>query len=374
MYEDIRSLAKDIKSNWKFVAERFQYAKSKFFYSEEFISLLLFKRSYKKLPKTEFINYNLAFSYYPQSKKQLTIARKSKPKSITIPYCELVNFIKEPNAKIAVQAGMGQYNLPAEITNLTNTVFEKFLADRPNTTNGKVLRLADFSQVGAGTYSAKLQTANYFDSVRSNLTLDHYLDGDFFTTLRLKELGKDNALPELNRSALANHIGVSTVLGFQSKGSWYFHMLPRAEKLGVFTGMLASVGGVAIPPKETPVDLAEYLASELKRELQEETGLNVAQLEQQNSLVTVPLVLLRELSRGGKPQMMFLTVLGEMDDKEFEKAFSNAEWKSEFKSDAFSNVKSLNDVVSPEFSTNLLYALQYIKMRQKLPTDPLVLE
>ena len=64
MYEDFRKIFDDIRNNWSAVSERFQFASSKYFYRESFIGLLLFNRTFSNLPKTGFIDYNLAFQYY----------------------------------------------------------------------------------------------------------------------------------------------------------------------------------------------------------------------------------------------------------------------------------------------------------------------
>jgi hypothetical protein len=373
MYDDIRRLIDDISKNWKYVAERFQYAKSKYFYREDFISLLLFNRTYKNLPKTTFINYQLAFRYYSQKRVSTLLKFRNKEKKLDVPYAELVNFIKNPHSTIEVHEPITEFELPQDIIARTEPALNRFLTERPNTTNGPALRLADFSKLTANRYVAKLNSSRYYNEIRTNATLDHHLKGDFFQTLRLEDLDKEAELPSFNQSKMANHIGVSTVITFQSSGYWYFHMLPRQANLGIFTNMLSSVSGLAEPPHNTITDLVDYASSEMKRELAEETGLDVAGLENDSKCQVIPLALTREFTRGGNPQFFFLTVLSEMSQKEFDKVFKTAAWKSEFRSDAFSNIKSIGDIVSPEFSTNLLYAMQYIQMRQKLPTDPLIL-
>ncbi len=108
MYQDIRQILTDVKENWHAVADRFQFAASKYFYNESFMSLLIFSRQFDKLPKTSFINYNLAFSYYHDNRRKIILERDGEQKEIEIPYSDIVNFIDFPDAKIRAQPTINQ--------------------------------------------------------------------------------------------------------------------------------------------------------------------------------------------------------------------------------------------------------------------------
>lgn len=373
MYSDIRQFIEDIKNNWQAVSERFQFASSKFFYRESFVSLVLFNKSYQNLPKDGFINYAAAFLHYAKNHQKWTLVKDGEEREIDVPYQDLVNFIDEPEAKIIIDGPIEEFVLDEQVRNDTDQAFEEFIQERPRTTNGPLLRLADLSKNDQNNYVAKLQRAGYFDSVRTNISLDHQLDSDTFRSMRIDELDDEGNLIPIGKSKMANGIGVSSVLAFQSQGVWYFHMQPRTSKLGVFTNMLSSVGGVAEPPAEPTTDLVEYLTKEIKRELQEETGLDIEEIQHHSRFNIVPLALTRELTRGGKPEFFFLTVMGELDEKEFSQVFRNAKWKGEFKTDFFSNISSFDDVLSPGFATNLMYALRYMQTRQKIQDSRLIL-
>jgi hypothetical protein len=366
VYQDIRQILTDVKENWHAVADRFQFAASKYFYNESFMSLLIFSRQFDKLPKTSFINYNLAFSYYHDNRRKIILERDGEQKEIEIPYSDIVNFIDFPDAKIRAQPTINQYTAPEDIRFDSQEAFDEFIAERPKTFDGKTLRVADLIKNNDNDYEVRLEQASYFDEVRTNLSLDHQLDSDSFQTMRVRDLGDDNNLIDFHNSRLVNTIGVSSVIAFQSSGIWYFHMQPRQKNLGVFSNMLSSVGGNVEPSNEPITDLTKYVTKELKREMLEETGLDLNELNEVSRLDIVPLAFTRELTRGGKPQYFFLTVLGELSEKEFSKVFKNATWKSEFKTDWLSNVKSFDDVLSPELTANLLYAWDYIQERHKL--------
>lgn len=335
--------------------------------------MLLFNRTYQNLPKTKFIDYNLAFRYYAGDRKSLKLKSGDQEKTIELPYAEIINFIDEPGAKIHVEGPIGQYQQPEEIVGVTQGAFRAFLDERPNTTNGQVLRVADFQKKG-GDYSVRLESSGYFDEVHTSLTLDYPLDSDLFETMRIKDLTSAGNLPAFNKSVLVNHLGVFSAVALYSDGNWYFHMMPRKKNLGVFGGMLSSVSGVVEPPRQGSItELTTFITEELKREMAEETGLDPAELERTGRYTTVPLAFTRELSRGGKPQFFYLTVLHDITEKEFARAFKKTKRQSEFRSDAFSNITALDDVVSPEFSTCLLYSLMYMQKRRKLPTDTIFL-
>jgi hypothetical protein len=373
MYGDIRRFIIDLFKGYRIVADRYQYAKSKFFYSQEFISALLFNRTHLKLPNTRFIDYRLAFKYYPDDRKKVTLLRDGVTKEVEVGYQELINFIDQPNATIKVKGELTPYHQPREIIAASKEAFAAFMHDRPQTTNGPCLRLNTLDLHKDGTYSATLQTSSYFADVRGELTLDFPIDGNPFDTMRIRDVGDDGNLRPLNDSIMGNDIGVFTVVAFCSEGEWYFHMLPRQNKLGVFNGMLSSVSGGMEPPKEQIDELVAYATSEIKREFHEETGLNAFELERQGRCQVVPLAFTRELSRGGKPQFFYLTMLNDISEKEFAVGFKGAQWKHEFRSDFVSNITALDDVFSPEFSTALFYAYEYLQKKRKIPGDTLIL-
>jgi 8-oxo-dGTP pyrophosphatase MutT (NUDIX family) len=373
MYGDIRQFLADIFKGARAVTGRYQYAKSKFFYRQDFISALLFNRTHLKLPNSGFIDYRLPFQYYSADRKKITMRRDGETKEIEIGYKELINFIDNPKAKIMVKGELTPYHQPNEMIGASKDAFAAFMHERPNITNGPTLRLKTFDAHKDSTYVATLQSSSYFVDVRGELSLDYPIDGNPFDTMRIRDVGDDGNLRPLNDSIFGNDIGVFTVVAFFAKGEWYFHMLPRQNNLGVFNGMLSSVGGAVEPPKEQIDELVTYATAEIKREFHEETGLDAVALEKEGRCQVIPLAFTRELSRGGKPQFFYLTLLQDITEKEFARGFKGAEWKNEFRSDFLSNVTALDDVFSPEFSTALFYAYEYLQKQRKIPGDTLIL-
>ena len=79
----------------------------------------------------------------------------------------------------------------------------------------------------------------------------------------------------------------------------------------------------------------------------------------------VPLMFVRELIRGGKPQFFFLIVTPEISESQlmpfFKKSYNGTE---EFRSAIDSRM--FNYSLSPETQTNLIYALRYIQRNHHL--------
>lgn len=376
MYGDFRKLFTDIKDNWKGIRQRIQYSNSKFFYKEEFISQLIFNRSFDNLPKDEFIDYSLAFKYYEANQKIILISRGGEGKKINIPYFELVNFIENPEYTLMTKGAIEDFKLDNQVMSETEVAFNSFISARPQTRNNKVLRVNALNILGTNVLEIELSKATYFDLIRTNLTLDFPMKSDNLSTLRVADLGDSNNLKPFNESILANSIGVSTVLTYHSKGDYYFYMKPRKGKLGVFNNMLGSISGVVEPPNDifdVQDGLLPHIKKEILRELAEETGLSIENISKNPSFDIVPLSFTRELTRGGKPQFFFLVVIQEISEKEFNKIFENSVGNEEFKNDWITNITSFDDCISPEFTTNLIYAKQYIQKKRKLLIEPVQL-
>lgn len=374
MYNDVKELLNDLNNNWPLIKSRIQFATVKYFYSESFISELLFNRNFENLPKTEFINYANAFTYYKSDRKKISIKYGEYIKEIELPYKELVNYIENPESKIDVVYSNKIYQLDINLLDETDLAFNAFINERPNTTDGNILGVKGFERLDSNLYKIKLVKSSYHNLVRTNITLDFPLKSNNFKSLRTNDLDEKNNLKSFGDSALINSIGVSTVLTYHHKGSFYFYMKPRKGKLGVFNNMLGSVSGVVEPPENSLTELTSYVSNEVMRELHEETGLSITEIKKNPQFQIIPLAFTRELTRGGKPQFFFMVIINKISEKNFKKIFKDSQGKEEFKDDWFNNIKSYDDFISPEFCTNLIYAYQYIRTVQKKDIEILELD
>ena len=375
MYDQIKEFIKDIKENWSEIKRRTQFSRSRYFYNRELISKLVFNRSFLNLPKNNFINYSLAFRYYSKERTKYTLVYKDAEKEVELPYSEIINFVKNPDAVITFEFTSELHKLSDVVINETSNALNQFLEEKPNTNNGKVLRIFEMVTNGKNLL-LKLQNSNYFNLVRTNLTLDYPLNSDGLRTLRIDDLTENNSMNSFDKSLLTNSIGVSSVLMFKNKGEFHFYMKPRKGDLGVFGNMLGSVSGVVngMPEAVKSNNLLDYIKTELLRELSEETGINRTIIERDLKFKIIPLAFTRELLRGGKPQFFYLIVMENIDEKEFHELFKVSEGKDEFKTDWLTNIKSYDDFISPELTTNFVYAFQYIQHKEKIKTDKIILK
>ena len=240
-------------------------------------------------------------------------------------------------------------------------------------TDNPILRLSSFTRHDNTRYDCKLERSTYYYQARTNLTIDYILDGEMTKTLRIIDLASDNNLRPLEDSILVNSIGVSAVVFFRKQGDLYFFMKYRKGTEGIFGNMFGTTSGVVTLPKGQPVtSLVDYVYNEMRREFYRETGFD----EDRDDLPIKDMKLLsftRELMRGGKPQFFFLIEIDEINETQFRRKFRpSAEGLLEFHDNLYHNNK-YSAVLSPEFATNIIYALQFFQNQEKLKTDPVIL-
>ena len=132
---------------------------------------------------------------------------------------------------------------------------------------------------------------------------------------------------------------------------------------GVFYNSLGSISGVVEPPENDVFDvdtLEEYIKRELLREFHEENPA-AKFFFKENDIEIKPLAFVRELTRGGKPQFMFVIKTPYIDDSIMAKHFNKS---LEFDDSMISRLKLYD--LSPETYVNYLYALSYIQKDEYL--------
>ena len=289
---------------------------------------------------------------------------------------EIIDYIAHPDTRTVIKGGKieSRFDLGERYMALTQPNFDEFLRERPKTTNGPALRLKSLTATGDRTYECVLQRAGYHDQVRTNLTLD--LPIGLGMSMRTEDLSASKQLRPLEESVLANTIGVSAIWVTpcrkgDKKSRHQVFLRPRRKQTGVYYDMLGTVSGVVEVPDDdtfTCETLEEYASSEIIREFYQETGykqyLDSKSLPE-TVVQVVPLMFVRELIRGGKPQFFFLIVTPEISESELTPFFNNSyNGTEEFRSNI--DARMINYRLSPETKTNLIYALRYIQRFQHL--------
>jgi len=362
-----------LRGAWPKVQKRFQFYLSQYFYRDTLVKAFLFERDFSDLPKTEFIDYRCYLDYYASDIKPVTLRMGSTDKTLKLPYREEINFIESPSAQINVVGSITDYNMPQALRELTENNLRAYLRVQPQSWDNPILRVSSFVRQDSTHYECSLERSTYYYQARTNLTIDCPLEGEAAKTLRTLDLGPSNSLRSLEDSILVNSIGVSAVVFFRKSGDIYFFMKYRRGTEGVFGHMFGTTSGVVTLPKGQPVrSLVDYVYTEMRREFYRETGFD----EDRDRLPIRNMVLLsfaRELMRGGKPQFFFVIEIDEIDERQFKTKFrTSAEGLQEFHDDLYHNNK-YSAVLSPEFATNLIYALQFFQSEKRLSADPVLL-
>src|SRR5258708_10342922 len=155
-----------------------------------------------------------------------------------------------------------------------------------------------------GTLDLRVQRATYHDQARSNLVLDFdQEDPGRYASLRSQlQVQYDHGLPDLNDRRLANTLGVAALLFYKSEGEWVPYIVRRVKRVAVFPGgWHCTASGVAKWPVHSPLATLEIFATRhMLLEIDEEVGLS-----RQDLIELRPLAFCREMSRGGKPQLIY---------------------------------------------------------------------
>lgn len=346
-----------------------KFAFSRYFVEESLIKAFLEKTELNNIGSTNFINYDNWHHYYANEARKISCVRGQSEVDIVLPYQEVVDFVTNPSTLISIQPDIGSYESSDELRQLTQEAFKKYIEEKPKTTDGPIVRLSRLNN-SEGDFYATLERSSYFEQVRTNLSLDYIMRGG--STLRAKDFGNSNQLPEFDKSLMVNSIGVSGVVYFSRGTRKYFLMKLRKGTEGVFELMFGTTSGVLELSVSQPNNLVELASKEMLREFCEETGVSK---EDAMSVVSVtPLAFTRELMRGGKPQFFFLLEIPEDLEKKFKESFrSSQDGLNEFHDSVLNKASSYHHALSPEFAANLYYAYRYFNLQNKLPIEPVMI-
>lgn len=164
----------------------------------------------------------------------------------------------------------------------------------------------------------EIEKVHYFDQVATNLSLDYTLNEKIADTIGAKTLRKwdleesktkNGLLPSFINSKLANTIGVAlAIIAKNKKGESVILIRQRTKNVAVNAKMNVlpfsfslnmETKGLVIGKKNSIFDL---IKSDFRHEQAEELGLEPSHL---NFEKVTPLLLCRELCRGGKPEFFF---------------------------------------------------------------------
>ncbi len=147
-----------------------------------------------------------------------------------------------------------------------------------------------------------ISKATYFEYLGTNYSMDLKLKG-WSKSLR-ESFHKAGALRPLSESLFANHIGIG-VLVFTSD-NFLILQLRDVKNVSIYGGEVAPSVSGASEFKDFSLTRQSYLINFIKREAEEELGIDVYCFEKDSIRL---LGIVRELNRGGKPEMFFMARL-----------------------------------------------------------------
>ncbi len=359
---------------------RLAYAKHSFFYPQSMIKKILAQNITKPLQDSKFIDYSLALrNHYYGKPKQFRVRASNQEIDKDIPYHEIIDYVNGSNEpRILIKSSnVPVYNMSEELVEKTESNLEEFLLDKPQTYNGRLLRMQSLYKTDTNDYECTLQDIEYFYEVRSCLTIDLPISDESDDTMRTEDLTNDRTLKDFSQSMLANAIGVSAIWytprNSKNKGDRkQFFLKVRNERTAVFYDLLGTVSGNVEPPVNNKFEkikyLEEYATQQILQEFYKETGYGNYKKDKNIADDDIKVKLLsftREFARGGKPQFFFIIKTPYISDADmktyFNKSFNGRE---EFNNSFISNLSMYG--LSSETEANYLYALAYLQKNRHL--------
>ena len=385
---------------------------NKFFYEFNQVNEKVEQYDLSHLENSKYLNDKVLKEYYKDAYTPITIKDTNKNiKTLLLPYQEIVNFIKVPQTTITISnpQAVKEFNLREDIQEATGGIEKAFIKEGRASHNDPHPRIASFTQTGENKYSCIIEKATYYQQVRTNLSLDYAIKiagRDWPTNMRTIDHQNPSNLTDLDKSCLSNVVGVSAIWMMGDLGQEKVFLLSRRKKVGVFESKLGIPSGNVEMPKDSRFasdSLIEFLSLDIAREFAEETGLcgkNIdrnkfpapallnysvkewfknlgpllsewfrkgrkfewsefyknhpaAPLEIENMEI-IPLAFVRELMRGGKPQMFFLIRTPKVSLWKIRRSFRKSTGSKEFNSKFITSA-----TLSSETLCNYLYAQKW---------------
>lgn len=204
------------------------------------------------------------------------------------------------DVRILVDEQSSVYEFPSIIKGKAKTL-EKFHKENKK---GKVLYNSSTTRLNKveivdGGLNIYISKATYFAYLGTNYSMDVKPKG-WSKSLR-ESFHKEGALKPLSESLFANHIGIG-VLVFTSD-NFLILQQRNVQKVSIYGGELAPSVSGASEFKDFSFSGESYLMNFIKREAEEELGIDIYDFDRSSIRL---LGIVRELNRGGKPEMFFM--------------------------------------------------------------------
>lgn len=279
--------------------------------------IILLSRIWKSLfgEKNPFINYDTDWnrSYYNDESINWL---KTDDDKISAPFEVLYDYDKCPVRDWGSYRYKGEFSLTPSLALVKKEMLDIFSkSDKIYKNNSNCPRVSDVVITRNGPL-IDIQKATYYDQVATNLSLDYKHKTEIKEILGTEKVRdwdvlqsgvKKGKLPPFSLSRLANTIGVAAgIITVNKTGKEVVILRKRTKSVAVNANALALPLSFAlhfdISATETPSgSILDLIKSDFKHEQAEELGIDVSEIDFSN---IKPLLLCRELCRGGKPQFI----------------------------------------------------------------------
>jgi len=267
--------------------------------------------------KNPFINYSTTWNRMYYSDENINWL-KTDYNGIVInaPFEVLYDYRQQPVKNWGTYHYKGEFALSPKLAQVKEEMLRIFNnSNKIYKNNSYCPRVSDIKITPDGPV-LEIQKATYYDQVSTNLSIDYKHKAEIAKileagTLRdwdvLQSGTEKGHLPELSKSKLANTIGVAAgIITTNKAGREVVLLRKRTSSVAVNPGTLSLPLSFALNFDVTTDDkpagtLSDLIRSDLRHEQAQELGLDVSELEFEN---IKPLLLCRELCRGGKPQFI----------------------------------------------------------------------
>ena len=316
--------------------------------------------------KHHFLTYdtNWLTRFYHQTSQRATMLR-NKELQLTAPYEIIVDYRNQGQLDWGSWEYSGEFCIAEELTSIKKQ-FISMLEQNDGLYKGNNVcpRVKTYS-IMQNKLLLKLEKASYFDQVATNLALDYPLDETDATTLQARclrewDLQQSNTphgtLPSFESSQLANTIGVSLGITVKNKNNEkVFLTRTRTSHVAVAAHQEVLPFSFSLNFNPTPSmfgkqqSIKELIKADFIQEQAEELSIDASVLDFEN---VKPLLLCRELCRGGKPQFFCEIELDmcyeDLQNHISENLLPQKEFTSTIKSHTLNEAQQSFSTLSPE--------------------------
>ena len=313
-----------------------------------------------------FLTYDTSWltRFYHQTSKRATMLR-NKELQLTAPYEIIVDYRNQGQLDWGSWEYSGEFCIAEELTSIKKQFISIFEQHGLLYKGDNVCPRIKSYSITQNKLLLNIEKASYFDQVATNLSLDYPLDKSNASSLQANTVRawdikqsntQDGTLPSFHTSQLANTIGIALGITVKNKhGENVFLTRKRTSHVAVAANKEVLPFSFSLNFSPTNAMLGQtqtindLIQADFIHEQAEELGIETSLLDFGN---VKPLLLCRELCRGGKPQFFCEIELAisyeELQKRISENILPQKEFTSTIKAHTLNQAQQDFSTLSPE--------------------------